>query len=221
MGNWLTSEPSNDQLSASSNNDLSGQPSSKPHLIAAALSASFKRTVVTEEEYERRKHEPLFARAEKLDLQKMADLSFEPATGKFEDAVCKICGRRDCGARVMDTYDKITVRLKSLSGKTIELEVGKDSYVEEVKYLLKKKVTVHTPIHNDRLVLPYRGKQMQEGRRISYYGVRKAMKRYKSSMTLSYIALLIPCRLAIRILLNSQPHSGLVLTHHLLWMTSS
>ena len=58
-----------------------------------------------------------------------------------------------------------------VSGKKIELEVGEDSYVEEIIYLLEKKVEV--PIDNDRLVLLYGGKQMQEGCRISDYEVRR------------------------------------------------
>ena len=131
--------------------------STETPLIASALSAALMRTVVTEEEYERRRHEPQFARVETLDLQKIADLSYEPATGKFGD----VFG---------ESGSKITVCLKSLSGKKIELEVGKDSYVEELKCLLEKKVEV--PIDNDRLVLLYDGKTMQDGCRISKYGVR-------------------------------------------------
>ena len=135
----------------------SGQSAESP-LIASALSAAFMRTVVTEEEYERRRLEPQFASVETLDLQKMADLIYEPATGKFGD----VFG---------ESGSKITVCLKSLSGKKIELEVGKDSYVEELKCLLEKKVEV--PIDNDRLVLLYGGKAMHDGCRISEYGVRQ------------------------------------------------
>ena len=203
MGNQPTAEPSNDQLSAFSNYQSSESLSSKPHLIATALSAAYKRTVVTEEEYERRKHEPLFAKVEKLDVQKMADLTYEPATGKFGDVFGESGG-------------KITVCLKSLSGKKIELEVGEDSYVEEIKYLLEEKVEV--PIDNDRLVLLYGGKQMKEGCRISDYRVRQR-SRYEK-MTLSFCALCTPCRLVTWISLNSQPHSGLVLPYHLLWIAT-
>lgn len=127
-------------------------------LIAAALSAAFERTVVTEEVYERRKHEPQFANVEKLDLQELAVLSYEPATGKFGD----VFG---------ESGSKITVFLKSYTGMEIELEVGEDSYVEELKYLLEVKKQVL--IDNDRFVLLYGGNRMEEGCRISDYGVRQ------------------------------------------------
>lgn len=92
-------------------------------LTAAAFSAALERPVVTQGEYERRKHEPQFSQVETLDVKKIAELSFEPATGKFGD----VYG---------ESGDKITVWLTTLTGRMIDLKVGSDSYVEELKYLL-------------------------------------------------------------------------------------
>ena len=130
-----------------------------PHvdLIAAAFSAAFDRPVVTEAEYKRRKHEPLFAQAETLDLDKVADLSYEPAAGIFGD----VYG---------ESGVKIDICLKTLSGRRIPLNVGKDSHVEELKYLLEESEGI--PVDHDRVVLLFDGKHMQDGKRISYYGVR-------------------------------------------------
>ena len=127
-------------------------------LVAAALSAAFHRPVVTQEVYQRRKHELQFARVETLDLQRLADLSYEPATGKY-------------GNVFGESGRKITVYMQSLSGRRIELDVGEDSYAEELKYLLEEKEEVL--IDNDRFVLLHNGKRMEDGRRISEYGVSK------------------------------------------------
>jgi len=108
--------------------------------------------------YQRRKHELQFARVETLDLQRLADLSYEPATGKY-------------GNVFGESGRKITVYMQSLSGRTVELEVGEDSYAEELKYLLEEKEEVL--IDNDRFVLLHNGKCMEDGRRISEYGVSK------------------------------------------------
>lgn len=130
------------------------------NLVTAAFSAAFGRPVFTSAEYERRKHEPQFAQVETLDVSKVAELSFEPAIGKFGD----VYG---------ESGDKITVWLKTLSGRKIELEVGAHSYVEEIKYLLEEQEGI--PVDNDRLVLLYKSKRMQDGCRISDYGVRASM----------------------------------------------
>ena len=145
----------------------SGVPEVEEHpdidLIAAAFSAAFDRPVVTEAEYKRRKHEPLFAQAETLDLDKVADLSYEPAAGSFGD----VYGERG---------DKIDIILKTLSGRRIPLNVGKDSLVEELKYLLEESEGI--PVDHGRLVLLFGGKHiMQDGKRISYYGVRHTCMR--------------------------------------------
>ena len=141
----------------------SGVPEVEEHpdidLIAAAFSAAFDRPVVTEAEYKRRKHEPLFAQAETLDLDKVADLSYEPAAGIFGD----VYG---------ESGVKIDICLKTLSGRRIPLNVGKDSLVEELKYLLEENEGI--PVDHDRIVLLFDGKHMQDGKRISYYGVRHA-----------------------------------------------
>lgn len=126
------------------------------NLITAAFSAAFGRPVYTSAEYERRKHEPQFAQVETLDVSKVAELSFEPAIGKFGDVYGK-------------SGDKITIWLKTLSGRKIELKVGSQSYVEEIKYLLEEHEGI--PVDNDRLVLLYKNKRIQDGCRISDYGV--------------------------------------------------
>ena len=131
-------------------------------LIAAAFSAAFDRPVVTEAEYKRRKKEPLFAQAETLDLDKITDLSYEPATGIFGD----VYG---------ESGVKIDICLKTLNGRRIPLNVGKDSLVEELKYLLEESEGI--PVDHNRLALLFDGQNMQEGKRISYYGVRHASIR--------------------------------------------
>ncbi len=125
-------------------------------LVAAAFSAAFERPVVTNAEYQRRKDEPQFANVETLDIDKVAELSYEPATGKFGD----VYG---------ESGDKITVWLKTLTGRKIQLQVGSDSYVEELKYLLEEHEGI--PVDNDRLVLLYKSKSMSDGRRLSDYNV--------------------------------------------------
>ena len=183
MGNYPTAEADDQQQNRQPQNQLrqfardrsltqtlaSASPQSTgrslevehPHidLIAAAFSAAFDRPVVTEAEYKRRKHEPLFAQAETLDLDKVADLSYEPAAGIFGD----VYG---------ESGVKIDICLKTLSGRRIPLNVGKDSLVEELKYLLEENEGI--PVDHDRIVLLFDGKHMQDGKRISYYGVRHA-----------------------------------------------
>ena len=135
-------------------------------LIAAAFSAAFDCPVVTEAEYKRRKHEPLFAQAETLDLGKVADLSYEPAAGSFGD----VYG---------ESGVKIDICLKSpFGGRSLHLNVGKDSFVEELLYLLEESEGI--PI--DKVVLLFERQHMQAGRRISYYGVSQGMDALLSFM---------------------------------------
>ena len=148
MGNYWSQEeadqqPQNDELTS-------------VDLIAAAFSAAFDRPVVTKAEYERRKTEPCFATTETLGLDEITSLSYEPARGNYGD----VFG---------ESGVKIGVILKTLSGRRIPLTVGNDSYVEEIKYLLEESEGV--PVDYNRVVLLYNGKQMRDGKRISYYGV--------------------------------------------------
>ena len=125
-------------------------------LIAAAFSAALDRPVVTRAEFNRRKGEPLFANAECLSLDTVAELCYEPAFGK-------------CGNVYGENGAKIDVCLRTLSGRSIPLVVGTESYVEELKYLLEEREGI--PVDYARVVLLHGGKQMQDGKRISEYGV--------------------------------------------------
>lgn len=146
MGNYWSQEADQQPQNELTNVDL----------IAAAFSAAFDRPVVTKAEYERRKTEPCFATTETLGLDEITSLSYEPARGNYGD----VFG---------ESGVKIGVILKTLSGRRIPLKVGNDSYVEEIKYLLEESEGV--PVDYNRVVLLYNGKQMRDGKRISYYGV--------------------------------------------------
>ena len=146
----------------------SGFPEVEEHpdidLIAAAFSAAYDRPVVTEAEYKRRKHEPLFAQAETLDLDKVADLSYEPAAGIF-------------GGVYKENGVKIDISLKSLyGGKRIHLNVSKDLLVKDLKYLLALEEHESVPVDRGKVnvMLMFERQHMQDERRISYYGVRYA-----------------------------------------------
>ena len=123
---------------------LSGPAASIAHpihpdidLIADAFSAAFDRPVVTRAEFNRRKREPFFANAECLDLDTVAELSYEPAFGKY-------------GTVYGENGSKIDVCLRTLSGRRIPLVVGTESYVEELKYLLEESEGI--PVDYDRVV---------------------------------------------------------------------
>ena len=126
-------------------------------LIAAALSAAFDRRVVTREEYERRQTEPEFSLVETLDLQKFSSAVYEPATGRYGSVYGK-------------SGKQISVTLVTLTGRNISLTVGSESYVEELKFALEEQEGF--PIDHSRLVLVFNKKCLQDGHRISEYGVR-------------------------------------------------
>ncbi len=136
-------------------------------LVAAALSAAYERRVVTREEYERHKYEPQFAFAETLDSAKLAELNFAPAFGRFGD----VYG---------ESGTKITVYLRTITGRTFELEIGRDSYVEEVKHVLEESQNIR--VDPDRFILLFNGTKLDEGRRISEYGVRDQCWRVAARM---------------------------------------
>ena len=125
-------------------------------LIADAFSTALDRPVVTRAEFNRRKEEPLFANAECLNLDTVAELIYEPAFGKY-------------GTVYGENGSKIDIRLRTLSGRRIPLVVGTESYVEEVKYLLEESEGI--PVYPAQVVLLHGGKQMHDGKRISDYGV--------------------------------------------------
>ena len=64
----------------------------------------------------------------------------------------------------------ITVTLKSLSGQSFKLSAGDESYVEELRFLIEKQHGV--PVDHSRLILTFKGKQLEDGCRLSDYGVR-------------------------------------------------
>ena len=95
-------------------------------LVAAAFSAILQRPVITQQEYEERRHEPEFSTVEELTYERMSETVFTSAAGSFGD----ILG---------GSGEKINVRLTSLAGKVCVLNVGKDSYVEELQGLFEER----------------------------------------------------------------------------------
>lgn len=130
--------------------------SDKQELIAAALSAAFDEKVVTKQEYERRKNEPGFGNAESLDLRFYEKICYEPVKGQYGD----VFG---------ENGNPITVILKSLSGQSFTLSAGDKSYVEELKFLFEEQVGI--PLDHSRLIFTFKGKQLEDGFRVSDYGV--------------------------------------------------
>jgi hypothetical protein len=126
-------------------------------LVAAALSAAFGETVVTKQEYDRRKDEPGFGNAESLDLRYYEKMCYEPVKGQYGD----VFG---------ENGSPITVILKSLSGQSFKLSVGDESYVEELRFLIEKQHGI--PVDHSRLILTFKGKQLKDGYRLSDCGVR-------------------------------------------------
>ena len=64
----------------------------------------------------------------------------------------------------------ITVTLKSLSGQTFQLSVGDKSYVEELRFVFEEQQGV--PVDHSRLIFTFKGKKLEDGCRLSDYGVR-------------------------------------------------
>ena len=131
----------------------------KCEVIAAALSAAFDEKVVTKQEYDRRKDEPEFANAESLDFRFYEKMCYEPVKGQY-------------GNVFGENGNPITVILKSLSGQSFTLSVGDKSYVEELKFLFEEQQGI--PMDHSRLIFTFQGKQLQDGFRVSDYGVRLA-----------------------------------------------
>ena len=129
---------------------------SQDKFIAAAFSAALNYPVVTEVEYTQRRHEPLFQNAQTLDLDKITSMIYEPAKGKF-------------GNVFGESGKKIRVSLVTPSGRKFILQVGNDSYVEELKYLLEESEGV--PVDYDRIKFLYKGVTMKDQKRLSYYDV--------------------------------------------------
>ena len=131
----------------------------KNELLAAALSAAFNEKVVTKQEYERRKDEHGFSKlsVESLDLRFFEKLCYEPVKGQYGD----VFG---------ENGKSITVVLKALSGQSYKVSAGGESYVEELKFLFEEQQGI--PVDHSRLIFTFKGKQLQDGDRISAYGVR-------------------------------------------------
>ena len=135
----------------------SQQVTDKNELNAAALYAAFDEKVVTKQEYDRRKDEPGFGNAESLDLKFYEKMCYESVKGQYGD----VFG---------ENGNPITVVLKSLSGRNFKLSVGDESYVEELKFLFEEQQGI--PVDHSRLIFTFKGKQLQDGFRVSDYGVR-------------------------------------------------
>ena len=50
-------------------------------LVAAAFSAMLQRPVVTQQEYEKRRHEPEFSTVEELNYERLSETVYTPAAG--------------------------------------------------------------------------------------------------------------------------------------------
>ena len=131
--------------------------SEKETIIAAALSAAFDETIVTRQEYECRKDEPGFGNAESLDFSSYEKMCYAPVKVQY-------------GNVFGENGSPITVTLKSLSGQSFKLSAGDESYVEELRFLIEKQHGV--PVDHSRLILTFKGKQLEDGCRLSDYGVR-------------------------------------------------
>ena len=125
-------------------------------IIAAALSAAFGETVVTKQEYDRRKDKGI--KVESLDLRCYEKMCYEPV--KIQHG---------------DTFGKdgdpiaVTVITKNLPEQpSYKLSVGDRSYVKELKYLFEEKLGI--PVDHTRLIFTFKGKQLEDGFRLSDYG---------------------------------------------------
>ena len=141
----------------SSGADSQSLVSDKNEVIAAALSAAFGEKIVTKQEYDRRKDEPEFGNVESLDLGCYEKMCYAPVKGQYGD----VFG---------ENGSLITVILKSLSGQSFKLSVGDTSYVEELRFLIEKQHGI--PVDHSRLILTFNRKQLEDGCRLSDYGVR-------------------------------------------------
>ncbi|KAL5489378.1 hypothetical protein EMCRGX_G018467 [Ephydatia muelleri] len=127
---------------------------SNEELVAAAFSAMLNRRVITEQEYKKRRHEPEFSKVEELNYDLLSQTVYASATGSFGD----IFG---------SSGEKINIRLVSLMGKVTYLNVGKDSYVEELQALLHEEE--HISGLRGHYVFIYGGRLIEKGHRLSEY----------------------------------------------------
>lgn len=154
----------------------------KKEILAAGLSTALDCKIITESEYERRRHEANFntQSVENLEMTVFEKLCFEPAKGQFGD----VFG---------ESGNKITVHLKSLSGRNFELSVGEEAYVEELKFLFEEQQGI--PVDHKRLIFTFKGKILEDGFRLSDYKVNFMCE---SIATITDTAMLIiHCRLGL------------------------
>ena len=136
-------------------------------IIAAALSAAFGETVVTKQECDHRKDEPGI-KVESLDLRCYEKMCYEPVKIQYGDMFGK-------------DGDPITVTVTVIANNLPEqpsykLFVGDRSYVKELKYLFEEKLGI--PVDHSRLIFTFKGKQLEDGCRLSDYGpVRLIIER--------------------------------------------
>ena len=129
-------------------------------LVAAGFSAMLQRPVITQQEYEKRRHEPEFAKVEELNYERLSETVYTPAAGSFGDILS-------------ENGVMINVRLTSLTGKVCVLNVREDSYVEELQALFEEKENL-SGCHG-RLAFVYKDREIQEGHRLSEYQVSHFM----------------------------------------------
>ena len=136
-------------------------------LVAAAFSVMLQRQVITEQEYEERRHEPEFSKVEELKYEDLSEAVYASATSSVGDVL------RESG-------EKINIYLSNFSGRKICLEVGKDSYVEVLRPLCMEKLGICLP-DGDNMVLIYGGTYLRNGHRLSEYNVSLTLSRFHCS----------------------------------------
>ena len=132
-------------------------------LVAAAFSVMLQRPVITEQEYEERRHEPEFSKVEELKYEDLSEAVYASATTSYGD--------------VRESGEKIHIYLSFLTGREICLEVGKDSYVEVLRALCAEKLDM-CMADSDYIWLIYRGRSLENGRRLSEYQVSLTLPRF-------------------------------------------
>ena len=125
-------------------------------LVAAGFSAMLQRPVITQQEYEKRRHEPEFAKVEELNYERLSETVYTPAAGSFGDIFS-------------ENGVMINIRLTSLTGKVCVLNVREDSYVEELQVLFEEKENLSG--YHGRLAFVYKDREIQEGHKLSEYQV--------------------------------------------------
>ena len=132
-------------------------------LVAAAFSVMLQRPVITEQEYEERRHEPEFSKVEELKYEDLSEAVYASATTSYGD--------------VRESGEKIHIHLSFITGRRTCLEVGKDSYVEVLRALCAEKLHM-CMADSDNIRFIYGGRSLENGHRLSEYQVSLTLPRF-------------------------------------------